>query len=162
MIQEAIEFSPSPEDRLIQLEDLLGDARWLQRALEPWPECVRLARAIHPITKEIKMSVIEEIAAERQRQREQEGWTEKHDDQHTDGSLAQAAACYVAHAARRLPLPWPTSWHSNWDKRAKHSSRRCLIIAAALIVAEIERRDRREQRKAELLARCDQLDGPLP
>jgi glucose/arabinose dehydrogenase len=33
------------------------------------------------------------IAAERQRQVSQEGWTPEHDDTHTDGSLAGAAAC---------------------------------------------------------------------
>jgi hypothetical protein len=30
-------------------------------------------------------SVIEEIAAERQRQREVEGWSDEHDDQHVGG-----------------------------------------------------------------------------
>lgn len=41
------------------------------------------------------MSVIDEIAAERQRQVEVEGWTAEHDDKHADGSLAQAAAAKI-------------------------------------------------------------------
>lgn len=39
------------------------------------------------------MSVIEEIAAERKRQIEIEGWTREHDEQHANGELANAAAC---------------------------------------------------------------------
>lgn len=38
-------------------------------------------------------SGIDLIAAERQRQIEEEGWTPDHDDQHTNGELALAAAC---------------------------------------------------------------------
>lgn len=37
---------------------------------------------------------------------------------------------------------WP--WESKWDKRKKHGRRRQLIIAAALIVAEVERLERME------------------
>lgn len=94
--------------------------------------------------------VIAEIANERQRQVEQEGWSAEHDDEHTDGSLAQAAACYAApHAVTpfrqggmplndrwRLYWPWGRKWWKPKDRR------RDLVRAAALIVAEIERLDR--------------------
>ncbi len=40
----------------------------------------------------------QDVLAERQRQVEKEGWTPGHDDEHTDGSLAFAAACYTAHS----------------------------------------------------------------
>jgi len=43
-------------------------------------------------------SGVELIAEERSRQINEEGWTAEHDDQHTDGELAEAAACYAAHA----------------------------------------------------------------
>lgn len=99
------------------------------------------------------MTPIEEIAAERQRQKTVEGWTEAHDDQHTGGEIASAAACYayIASAsnvereqqARGTPFRWP--WNSQWWKPTNR--RRDLIKAAALIVAEIERIDR--QRAAE-------------
>ena len=36
------------------------------------------------------------IAAERQRQVDVEGWTPAHDDEHDEGELAIAAACYAA------------------------------------------------------------------
>jgi hypothetical protein len=98
------------------------------------------------------MSVIEEVAAERRRHVEVEGWTEAHDDEHGNGELARAAAAYAFHSsahsygndrrlfdivriARKL---WP--WGAGWWK--PKDARRDLIRAAALIVAEIERIDR--------------------
>lgn len=102
------------------------------------------------------MSVVDEIAKERQRQVGKEGWTLEHDDEHTDGSLADAAACYAA-TTRAFKAEefagvgykpytsyselWPKSWADRWF-RPKRARRRNLIVAAALIVAEIERLDR--------------------
>ena len=102
------------------------------------------------------MSVIDEIAAERRRQIEVEGWTPEHDDGHDCREMAQAAACYaeqyagrqwVYHDAEYGPehyqadephddWPWDESWWKPKDPR------RDLIRAAALLVAEIERLDR--------------------
>lgn len=88
------------------------------------------------------MTVIDEIAAERRRQIEVEGWTSLHDDGHANGELASAAACYSMNTGRdRLPVvpkgwPWTRSWWKPKDRR------RDLVRAAALIVAEIERLDR--------------------
>lgn len=47
-----------------------------------------------------EMTVLEEIAAERQRQIEVEGWTPNHDDEHDRGEMANAAACYALSAGR--------------------------------------------------------------
>lgn len=104
-------------------------------------------------------SVIDEIAVERQRQINKEGWSIAHDDEHGDGSMADAAACYAA-TTRVFKAEefagvgyrpytsysdlWPKSWADHWFKPRK-SRRRKLIIAAALLVAEIERLDRIEQ-----------------
>lgn len=92
------------------------------------------------------MSVIDEIAAERRRQIEQEGWTPQHDDdEHDNSEMAKAAACYALPAESRpassldaAPRLWP--WSPEWWK--PKGRRRDLIRAAALIVAEIERIDR--------------------
>lgn len=99
------------------------------------------------------MSVIDEIAAERRRQMEAEGWTPEHDDDHEHGQLASAAASYASpddfdpkHIPLRsepvgrvsVPSAWP--WDGQWWKPTDR--RRDLIKAAALIVAEIERLDR--------------------
>ena len=92
------------------------------------------------------MSIIDEIAAERRRQIEVEGWDIEHDDSHDDGELAVAAACYalgernqiIGPARRVAPVLWP--WSSRWWK--PKDRRRDCIRAAALLVAEIERLDR--------------------
>ena len=93
-----------------------------------------------------------DIAAERLRQKEKEGWTLEHDDEHTDGSLALAAGSYCESAARpkildrkpggafAIPKLWPKSWSLDWWK--PKSPRDDLVRAGALIVAEIERLDR--------------------
>lgn len=96
------------------------------------------------------MNVIEEIAAERKRQIEAEGWTAAHDDTHDKGEMAIAAAHYASFSAMpehlrnevteedALSHGWP--WDASWWKPT--APRRDLIKAAALIVAEIERLDR--------------------
>jgi hypothetical protein len=96
--------------------------------------------------------VIDEIAAERRRQVEAEGWSLEHDDGHTSGEMAIAAGMYAIHTAKprllefdwgfgveeQYPIGWP--WHRQWWK--PKDRRRDLVRAAALIVAEIERLDR--------------------
>lgn len=117
------------------------------------------------------MPGIERIAAERQRQIEVEGWTPEHDDEHDDGDLAMAAVCYAApesiyrHGERQVQInssrgigdcyqydfktvtdyhdPWP--WDEEDDKRGKHDEMRRLVIAGALIVAEIDRLERKDK-----------------
>lgn len=109
---------------------------------------------------------IAEVAAERRRQVEKEGWSERHDDQHTDRSMALAAALYAspidlkevevrANGDIFVSDPWPWKFiapvdsrggsGNAWDKRQKHDQRRRLVIAAALIIAEIERIDRAQE-----------------
>jgi hypothetical protein len=93
--------------------------------------------------------VVREIKSERERQRNEEGWTPEHDDSHAKGEMARAAGCYALHAgqfghmsretypmAGNISWPWSREW---WKPK---TPRRDLIRAAALIVAEIERLDR--------------------
>jgi hypothetical protein len=103
------------------------------------------------------MSAIDDVAAERERQKAVEGWTPEHDDGHTDGSLSTAARAYLHHAAHYTgasafgyvnsepPSFWP--WDREWWK--PKDRRRDLVRAAALIVAEIERLDRAASTKSE-------------
>lgn len=112
------------------------------------------------------MAAIDDIAAERQRQIEGEGWSAERDDEYTDRSLAHAAAAYALgfdmetrqevitddvsggrgdtpvwrNRVIRVPASWPTSWDAEWWKPT--TTRRDLVKAGALIVAEIERIDR--------------------
>ncbi len=104
-------------------------------------------------------NVIMEISRERERQIGEEGRSLEHDDKHTRGQMAKAAACYayiagVTSRARaiddfereryggsgviviRRAWPWSWKWWKPKDRRID------LIRAGALIVAEIERLDR--------------------
>lgn len=86
-----------------------------------------------------------DILTERQRQISAEGWTPAHDDQHGDGSLASAAACYAMAGAYRNYEPrehW--RWNDSWWKPSS-DPRRNLEKAGALILAEMERIDRTKQ-----------------
>jgi hypothetical protein len=82
------------------------------------------------------------IRAERERQIASEGWTAEHDDQWLNGELATAAAYYALPAEAGTPPLWP--WACEWNKKEKHNRLRQLVIAGALIVAEIERLQRHQ------------------
>lgn len=112
------------------------------------------------------------IAAERERQVAEENWTPEHDDGHTKGELAMAAACYAAptriYIERGLlnghgfadPWPFPPiaslsgRYAGDWDKRKSgnvvkdmptegEDRIRFLVKAGALIAAEIDRLQRK-------------------
>ena len=90
------------------------------------------------------------IAAERKRQIDVEGWTPEHDAEHTNGALADAAACYVSVARQQVRgvgyggngeptyprAVWP--WDAEWWKPSDDPVRN-LVKAGALIAAEIDR-----------------------
>lgn len=97
------------------------------------------------------MTGAELIAAERQRQMGQEGWTQHHDDSHLPGDLALAGIAYALQAiganpsARKgwHPAPfWP--WDHEWWK--PKGTLRDLVRAGALIAAEIDRLQRLEDK----------------
>lgn len=93
---------------------------------------------------------LQDVIAERERQISQEGWTPEHDDKQIDCQLAAAAACYAVcgdtpgqvnklnYDGVRL---WP--WANWWWKPTTY--RRNLVKAAALLLAEIDRIDRRAE-----------------
>ena len=98
-------------------------------------------------------SGIELITEERQRQIEVEGWTPEHDAEHTDNSIAKAAACYAmpnderkkyqsftfSEPKRWYPIWWPESWNVDWWKPTPENRVKELVKAGALIAAEIDR-----------------------
>lgn len=111
----------------------------------------------------VPRGAVAEIAAERKRQVTVEGWTLKHDDEHSNMEMSRAAKAYLlnaiecktisgahnphlasdeqitpGHPKGEPPVGWP--WAKGWWN--PKSVRRDLIRAAALIVAEIERLDR--------------------
>ncbi len=80
--------------------------------------------------------VIEEIIKEREKQLSK-GFDSVHDDTHKDGELLHTAieVCRCIYDSSNLII-------DDWGITAYRTDRECLIIAAALIVAEIERLDR--------------------
>lgn len=89
------------------------------------------------------------IALERDRQKEQEGFDAKHDDQYVECQLIGAAISYARWAAGsdRVDVEdtWPDDWSDKWHPAVKkHSEIESLVKAGALIAAEIDRRLRKE------------------
>ncbi len=103
-----------------------------------------------------QQSGVELILLERLRQIQGEGWNAAHDDEHTDGGMADAAACYASLAAEQVrgednpcadrepPIEWP--WETSWWK-PKDDPIRNLVRAGALIAAEIDRQQREKNTK---------------
>lgn len=83
------------------------------------------------------------IAKERASQIADHGYSVEHDDEHDLGEIALAAAEFAAPYSLGLP-------HDSWAfSRGEHSRIEQLAMAGALIVAEMERLMRLEQREAE-------------
>lgn len=82
-------------------------------------------------------SGVEVIAAERERQVSEEGWSSEHDDTHDDGSLARAAGAYVLQARGWWPHEWGEPPVIPGPDRVRE-----LAKAGALIAAEIDRLQR--------------------
>jgi hypothetical protein len=105
----------------------------------------------------------EAIAVERAAQLLREGFTPKHDAEHVQGELADAAACYALIASYQArtgmkdvsghvpPLGWP--WEAAWWKPSAEPMKN-LVRAGALLAAEIDRRV--------LAEREAQLELPAP
>jgi hypothetical protein len=111
--------------------------------------------------EEPKVSALELIKQERQRQINKHGYTLEHDDRHTQGELSNAAICYLISDPTRgyyalhdgmdnfLDYFWPWSdneYNPAGFKPTPDDRIRELIKAGALIVAEIERLQRLEQK----------------
>lgn len=82
-------------------------------------------------------TAIEEVEIEREKQRAR--WGDDHDDSHEKGELAAAAALLASSPPDMVDAP---EWAEPIRAKYCENRRRQLIIAAALLVAEIERIDR--------------------
>lgn len=89
-----------------------------------------------------KLDGAELIAAERLRQKEKHGFDAKRDDGYVNGELLHAAMHFAS------PFPnfrcWPQDWDKSWDKKDQNSDLDNLVVAGALIAAEIDRRLRKK------------------
>lgn len=103
-------------------------------------------------------TAIELVVEERARQISVEGWTAEHDEKHDNSQLAYAASAYagpvwLADFAVNvdLPIQWPFS--NAWWKPCRDNRIKELVKAGALIVAEIERLQRKEARALDEIVR---------
>ncbi|BAS31192.1 hypothetical protein [Dehalococcoides mccartyi] len=123
------------------------------------------------------MTGIELIAQERERQIKELGFDTKHDEDviHESGELALAAVCYASpinlycheltyKGQSIFTDPWPNTWEKTWDKRKLKNTWtnsilpnenlplperiRNLVKAGALIAAEIDRLQRKQQNES--------------
>lgn len=89
-----------------------------------------------------------DVVSEREKQRAR--WGNQHDDDHDDGALADAGAIMAAEASSVGPYLVSNGSNVQWalNLRHKHRSdrRKQLVIAAALLLAEVERLDREAAR----------------
>jgi transcription elongation factor Elf1 len=136
-----------------EVEQLAADLRQQPVAPAPAPAAFATEAAIEALEKAVRRhpsmaSFLLDVALERVRQSTEEGFDDDHDDEHTDGALAVAAAAYAVYstdATVRHPdwtdeqdYPWPEK-----DTRSQGDDHRRLVVAGALLVAEVERLTRR-------------------
>lgn len=117
--------------------------RWVEMVERHERPEVSLAPADADVQRDAGPAAWRDVLAERRRQIEAEGWSPEHDDEHDVGDLAKAAACYAIAVDGFTPgLYPPRIWP--WDASCfkPTTTRRNLIKAGALILAEIERLDR--------------------
>ena len=67
-------------------------------------------------------------------------YSHEHDDEHIDGEIPHAAACYALMAGGTFAVD--PLWPKGWGEMKAKPHRRMLVVAAALLLAEIERLDR--------------------
>lgn len=146
---------PIPEPRIPDmLTTITATTEAARRAVTPdFPRSEHSPIPISPQAVKryhITNAVIDEIAHERARQIQEEGYTPEIDDAvyqgGTSGELAFAAASYAKCAAlelqgrdgKQMPATWP--WSAECWKPC--APRRALVKAAALLIAQIEQIDR--------------------
>lgn len=133
---ELADDEPIPSGVVAAVERLIAN-----RDAPGTPEAPSDAGIPASVTTAAARDVLAERQRQRQRQRqvEQEGWTPAHDDKYRENELPRAASAYTLGGRYISPpaiWPWAGSWWKPRDARANY------VRAGALLIAEIERRDR--------------------
>lgn len=150
------------EDERISGKELPRAVKWIDESASTADMIVRRVSKdefMEHVEKSDGNSGTDLIFNERQRQISKEGWTPQHDDEHTDGSLIEAARAYTwaafcevalkskAKDFKYVPNDWPPDWDDDWWKPSDDPIRN-LAKSGALLAAEIDRLQR-ARRKAE-------------
>lgn len=101
-------------------------------------ELITRRQRIAELESRTSTEAINDVIAERQRQQEVKGFSTEQDDTYVGFQLSAAAICYIE--PMEAENYWPADWYD--DSFKPTDTRRNLIKAAALIIAEIERLDR--------------------
>lgn len=139
---QCVEFVGKVLDRMERTESPVDREVARQKAtaafIRKWAESHEVARS----------TAWADVAAERQRQIEVEGFTPERDVHHEPGALAQAAAVYLMPEDKRImmggqPVQWP---FEEGAYKPSPDRRRDLVRGIALGLAELERYDATEGR----------------
>jgi len=89
---------------------------------------------------------LELVAEERTRQINKHGYTSEHDDDHVDGELADAAACYAntINSNDELIKYWP--YEPEYLKKEEKTRKDQIITACAMLMAEYDRLEREDKK----------------
>jgi hypothetical protein len=87
-----------------------------------------------------------DVLIERRRQVEVNGYDAVRDDSYPDEELEKVSSCFaLQHTTAGVFFPGSFPWGQHYhDKMRENNHRRNLVIAAALLLAAIERLDRKE------------------
>ncbi|MGW8423268.1 hypothetical protein [Comamonas sp. HJ-2] len=163
-------WSDCPDDCDFVDGRALGEEFELQASIRAWKEVFRVTKVpdetsddyeVEPVSirttaapqaqadaRDALTPAARDVLAERARQVSTEGYDPDHDDEHSDGSLSIAAACYaLANLSGARPgalspsylAAW-VGWGAGWFKPSDR--RRNLEKACALLLADMERIDR--------------------
>ncbi len=123
--------------RPVELPDDFSDIRikkaklWIERVMldKPGMKEAKTCAAILDFIDEVQRlnataqpvsDAANDVLAERQRQVLQEGWTPEHDDTHSSGEMAGAAACYARHVNGRQWVYQTVLTTTRLKKRQNH------------------------------------------
>jgi hypothetical protein len=160
-----------------QVEAAKDQCREINRQLEAclnFPEAVRvregggpenLLQSLAVTLSNLREGATESLAIKRVKHERfsqvSKGWTAEHDDAHRAGELVLAAVAYTLQDARHWP--WRSGLRDFEASMNNMTTLRRLVVAAALLIAEIERLDRLKNGglRHEIRQDTKQADGPL-
>lgn len=146
-------------DKLEQIRDWAGLASGDLRSMQLQAD-LHAAQPSPPGPPAYRTQGVADVAAERARQIDEEGYTARRDDGTAEGNLTRAGIAYGFFALCE-DVEALAAWPRDWEKPKPRDRRRNLVRAAALIIAAIDRHDRACARIEEAKAQ-EKIEEPPP